>query len=89
MVAARHMVAVAGLDVVTAGEEVAPAGERDARSRRKAALVPPGRPQRPGGTRSGHRILRICGCMTQRQNARVTQKRRATYSWHAVPVLWC
>ena len=89
MVAAHHMVAVAGLDVVAAGEEVSPAGERDARSRSEAALVPPGRIQRPGGTRSGHRILRSATAVTQRQNARVTQKRRATYSWRADPVLWC
>jgi len=47
MVVAGHMVAVAGLDMVAAGEEIL------------AALVPPGRPQRPGGTTSGHRILRI------------------------------
>src|SRR4051812_42816440 len=59
MVAAGHMVAVAGLDVVAAGEEVAPAGEHHARSRQEAALVPPGRTERPGGTCSGHRILRV------------------------------
>jgi len=75
MVVAGHMEAVAGLEVVATGEEF------------QAALVPTGRPQRPGGTRSGHRILRFCGCDTQRQNARVTQKRRASNSGRAVPVL--
>jgi hypothetical protein len=41
MVAAHHMVAVAGLDMVAAGEEVA-ARQQQRATREKAALVPGG-----------------------------------------------
>ena len=41
MVAAHHMVAVAGLDIVATGEEVATRTRQEA-AREKAALVPAG-----------------------------------------------